>query len=186
MSVKSCDRKPNDAEYVRKSRNALDLTINNVEKMGKKNKFLSDKIFNLCLTSYENALKADSIYMDANNFKETYDMKQEYTRKALANIMASEGVFDIIYCRVRKGDPCFGDKNKRDNVFKEWGSAIEESRKILSKMIEVNKERRNKWYFEARARKKVKLEENIKAFKEAKKTSEEVGSNSSLSKIQNN
>ena len=182
MSVKSCDRKPNDAEYVRKSRNALDLTINNVEKMGKKNKFLSDKIFNLCLTSFENALKADSIYMDANNFRETYEMKQEYTRKALANIMASEGVFDIIYCRVRKGDPCFGDKNKRDNVFKEWGSAIEESRKILNKMIEVNKERRNKWYFEARARKKIKLEENNKAPEEAKKTSEKVDSNSSLSK----
>lgn len=50
-----------DAEYVRKSRNALGLTINNVEKMGKKNKFLSDKIFNLGFTSYENALKADSI-----------------------------------------------------------------------------------------------------------------------------
>ena len=182
MSVKSCDRKPNDAEYVHKSRNALDLTINNVEKMGKKNKLLSDKIFNLCLTSYENALKADSIYMDANNFKETYEMKQEYTRKALANIMASEGIFDIIYCRVRKGDPCFGDKNKRDNVFKEWGSAIEESRKILNKMIEVNKERRNKWYFEARARKKIKLEGNNKVPEETNKTSEEADSNSSLSK----
>lgn len=182
MSVKSCDRKPNDAEYVRKSRNALDLTINNVEKMGKKNKLLSDKIFNLCLTSYENALKADSIYMDANNFKETYEIKQEYTRKALANIMASEGIFDIIYCRIRKGDPCFGDKNKRDNVFKEWGSAIEESRKILNKMIEVNKERRNKWYFEARARKKIKLEGNNKVPEETNKTSEEADSNSSLSK----
>ena len=150
--------------------------------MGKKNKLLSDKIFNLCLTSYENALKADSIYMDANNFKETYEIKQEYTRKALANIMASEGIFDIIYCRIRKGDPCFGDKNKRDNVFKEWGSAIEESRKILNKMIEVNKERRNKWYFEARARKKIKLEGNNKVPEETNKTSEEADSNSSLSK----
>ena len=133
------------------------------EKLGKKYKILVEKIVSDCCDAYTYSKSADSIFLCKDNYKENYDLKQKFAKYALARIESVEGLFNVIYEEVKRGDPTFGNKEQRDKVFVDWGDAIVKARNILRKMPRVNRERKTQWdkeLKESQLKKKERLNKN--------------------------